>query len=154
MRKFVATITATAMMAASLPSSPVFAQTPMIPISAPASAPVDQVALISSTIKAFPNGGEPLKLAITDLIVKHPSYAANLVTYVKHEPSLTPEQKEAIIAGLADALQQEGVVAQAEAGGLNPAMIALLLGLAAGVGLGIYALTKNKSCGSAVSPNC
>jgi hypothetical protein len=153
MRKFVATITATAMMAASLPSSPVFAQERLIPISAPASAPVDQVALISSTIKAFPNGGEPLKLAITDLIVKHPSYAANLVTYVKHEPSLTSAQKQAIVAGLADALNQKGILAQAQAGGLSADMIAFILAFASVLGFILYKISR-ASCSTSVSPNC
>ena len=152
MRKFIATVTATAMMAASLPSSPVFAQTPLIPISAPASAPVDPVALISSTIKAFPNGGEPLKLAITDLIVKHPSYAASLVPYVKHEAWLTPAQKQAIIAGLADALNQKGVLAQAQAGGLSPAMIAFILAYASVLGFMSYKISR--ACTTSVSPNC
>ena len=74
-------------------------------------APVDQAALISSTIHGFPNGGEPLKLAISDLIVKHRNLAASLVTVLRNDPSLTPAQKQAIVAGLADALNRLGIVA-------------------------------------------
>src|SRR5713101_6443888 len=66
-RKLTTVVAVTAIVAAGFPSSPVFAQARVIPTSATPAAPVDQTALISSTIKGFPNDGEPLKLAISDL---------------------------------------------------------------------------------------
>ena len=119
LRKVTAVVAVTATVAAGFPSSPVFAQGRVIPTrAAPADieqiapiAPVDQVALISSTIHRFPNAGEPLKLAISDLIVNHREFAASLVTVLRTDPSLTPAQKEAIVAGVADALNRLGIVA-------------------------------------------
>jgi len=116
-RKLTAVVAVTAIVAAGFPSSPVFAQTRFIPTRAtpyePVApmAPVDQVALISSTIHGFPSGGEPLKLAISDLIVNHREFAASLVTVLRTDPSVTPAQKQAIVAGVADALNRLGIVA-------------------------------------------
>ena len=118
-RKLTAVVAVTATVAAGFPSSPVFAQGRVIPTrAAPADieqiapiAPVDQIALISSTIHRFPNGGEPLKLAISDLIVNHREFAASLITVLRTDPSLTPVQKQAIVAGVADALNRLGIVA-------------------------------------------
>jgi len=113
LRKLTAVVAATATVVAGLPSSPVFAQARRVTpatIETPA-APVDQAALISSTIRGFPNGGEPLKLAISDLIVNHRDLAASLVTVLRTDPSVTPAQKQAIIAGVADALNRLGIVA-------------------------------------------
>lgn len=119
LRKLTAVVAVTTTVAAGFPSSPVFAQTGVIRTRAAPTeieqiapiAPVDQVALISSTIHRFPNGGEPLKLAISDLIVNHREFAASLVTVLRTDPSLTPAQKEAIVAGVADALNRLGIVA-------------------------------------------
>jgi hypothetical protein len=138
MRKLTAVIGVAAIVAAGFPSVPVFAQARIVPTSATPAAPVDSTALISSTIKAFPNGGEPLKLAISDLIVKHRELASGLATYLRTEPSLTSAQKQAIVAGLSDALNRLGIVAQ-QGGGLDPWMIALLVGAA---GVGVWALTR------------
>jgi hypothetical protein len=119
LRKLTAVVAVTATIAAGFPSSPVFAQARVIPTRAAPTdieqiapiAPVDQVALISSTIHRFPNGGEPLKLAVSDLIVNHRDLAASLVTVLRTDPSLTPAQKQAIVAGVADALNRLGIVA-------------------------------------------
>ena len=116
LRKLTAVVAVTATVAAGFPSSPVVAQTGVIatratPIEVAPMAPVDQAALISSTIHGFPNGGEPLKLAISDLIVNHREFAASLVTVLRTDPSLTPAQKQAIVAGVADALNRLGIVA-------------------------------------------
>ena len=119
LRKVTAVVAVTATVAAGFPSSPVFAQARVIPTRAAPTdieqvapiAPVDQVALISSTIHRFPNGGEPLKLAISDLIVNHREFAASLVTVLRTDPSLTPAQRQAIVAGVADALNRLGIVA-------------------------------------------
>jgi hypothetical protein len=116
LRKLTAVVAVTATVAAGFPSSPVVAQTGVIatratPIEVAPMAPVDQAALISSTIHGFPNGGEPLKIAISDLIVNHREFAASLVTVLRTDPSLTPAQKQAIVAGVADALNRLGIVA-------------------------------------------
>jgi hypothetical protein len=157
LRKLTAVAAVTAIAAAGFPSSPVFAaQARAIPTSETPTVPVDQTALISSTINGFPNGGEPLKLAISDLIVKHRNLASSLATHLSNEPSLTPAQKQAIFAGLADALNRLGIVAAdlyvkavppaaAEAAGFNPMLIALLALGGAAAGFGIYEATRNEN---------
>ena len=161
LRKLAAVGAVTATVAAGFPSSPVFAQARVIPTSATPTAPVDQTALISSTIKGFPNGGEPLKLAISDLIVQHRNIAPSLATYLRNEPSLTAAQKQAIVAGLADALNRMGILAQAlpvyvDGRGIDPLLLVLLAVVVAAAGFGIYEATRNNDNNSAVvfiSPN-
>jgi hypothetical protein len=143
----------TAVVAAGFSPAPALAQAGVVPASVTPGPTADEVALIPSTINAFPNGGEPLKLAISDLIVKHPNLAASLAAYLKNEPSLTQQQKEAIFAGLSDGLNRLGIVAQAGAG-MDPLLLALLAGGAAAAGFGIYELTKKSCSESSVSPNC
>ena len=144
-RKFSAIVAVTATVAAGFPSSPVFAQARVIPTSATPTAPVDQTALISSTIKGFPNGGEPLKLAISDLIVQHRNIAPSLATYLRNEPSLTPAQKQAIVAGLADGLNRLGIVAYDGQGGFDPMFFVLLAVFGAATGLAIYEGTRSNN---------
>ena len=135
---------------ASIPPEPVFAQSAVV---ATSGASADEIAMIASTINAFPSGGEPLKLAISDLVYQHPRLAASLAAYLKNEPSLTQAQKEAIFAGLSDGLNRLGIVAQAESG-MDPLLLALLAGGAAAAGFGIYSLTKSGTSSSGtVSPN-
>ena len=62
LRKATAVVAVAATLVASFPASPVLAQPPVLPATATPTAPVDPAALIGSTIKAFPHGGEPLKL--------------------------------------------------------------------------------------------
>jgi hypothetical protein len=150
-KKLTAVIVVGAIVVAGFPTTPVLAQSPVTPVSAE-SAFNPELSFVS-TINAFPNGGEPLKAAISDLIVHHPDYAASLASYLRSDPILTPAQKQAVVAGLADALNRMGVVAQS-ASGMDPMMIALLIGAAGAAVFGLFELTKNKSCGSAVSPNC
>ena len=160
-RKLTTVVAVTATVAAGFPSSPVFAQARVIPTSATPTAPVDQTALISSTIKGFPNGGEPLKLAVSDLIVTHRNLASPLATYLRNEPSLTAAQKQAIVAGLADALNRMGILAQAlpvyvDGRGFDPVFLVFLAALAAAAGFGIYEATRNNDNNNAlvfVSPN-
>jgi len=166
-RKLTAVIGVAAIVAAGFPPVPVFAQARIVPTSATPAAPVDQAALISSTIKAFPNGGEPLKIAISDLIVKHRELAASLATYLRTEPSLTSAQKQAIVAGLADALNRLGIVAADLAlpvnaggpvaggpvGGFDPMLLVLLAAAGAAAGFGIYEATRNNETRVFVSPN-
>ena len=169
-RKLSAIVAVTATVAAGFPSSPVLAQARVIPTSATPTAPVDQTALISSTIKGFPNGGEPLKLAISDLIVQHRNLAPGLATYLRNEPSLTPAQKQAIVAGLADALNRMGILAAdlavpvsqrgqvpvsqvSQVGGFDPMLLVLLAAAGAAAGFGIYEATRNNETRVFVSPN-
>lgn len=147
MRRFAAIVVIAVTFVTGIPPAPVFAQE-----IATSGASADEIALISSTINAFPNGGEPLKLAISDLIAQHPRLAASLAAYLKNEPSLTQSQKEAIFAGLSDGLKRLGIVAQVESG-MDPLLLALLLGGAAGAGLGIYALSRSTSSSATVSPH-
>jgi len=165
-RKLTAVIGVAAIVAAGFPPVPVFAQARIVPTSATPAAPVDQAALISSTIKAFPNGGEPLKIAISDLIVKHRELAASLATYLRTEPSLTSAQKQAIVAGLGNGLNRLGIVAadlgvratgapatgapaaDGTVGSLDPWLIALLVGAA---GVGVWALTRVNTGGTTVA---
>ena len=139
MRKLAVIAMIAATVAAGIPPAPVFAQP--IPTSG---ASADEIALIPSTINAFPSGGEPLKLAISDLIVHHPDLAASLAAYLQNEPSLTQAQKEAIFAGLSDGLNRLGIVAQANSG-LDPLLVALAAGRAWAAGAGIWSLTKSTS---------
>ena len=166
-RKLTTVVAVTATVAAGFPSSPVFAQARVIPTSATPTAPVDQTALVSSTIKGFPNGGEPLKLAISDLIVTHRNLAPSLATYLRNEPSLTPAQKQAIVAGLADALNRMGILAADMAvplgqapvvGGFDPLLLVFLAAFVAAAGVGIWQATRNNDNGNGVffaqvSPN-
>ena len=147
-KKLTAVIVASTLVAVGFPSAPVFAQAQLA--SAGAVLPSDPMTMIMSTIKAFPNGGEPLKLAISDLIVQHRELANIISEYLKTNPKLTPAQKEAVFAGLVDGLSRLGPVAQV-ATGMDPSLIALLVGAAAGAGFGLYELTKSNN--NTVSPN-
>ena len=157
-RKLTVVVAVTAIVAAGFPSSSAFAQARLIRASETPTAPVDwavpadQAALIASTVHAYPNGGEPLKLAISDLIVKHPDLAPSVAAVLRNNPSLTRAQKQAIFAGLGDALGRMGIVAADMAvkalpaaaapveEGVNPWLIALLLAAAAGAAVGGCAL--------------
>ena len=161
LRKATAVVAVAATLVASFPASPVLAQPPVLPATATPTAPVDPAALIGSTIKAFPQGGEPLKLAISDLVVQHPQLAGAIANYLRTDPSLTPLQRQAIADGLSDALNRHGVVfasgcagptltkappADCGQGGEDWVLpAALLVLLAGGVGAGIWALTNNEA---------
>ena len=151
-QKASAVVAIAATLAAGFPSSPVLAQAGVVPINGMPTGPVDPATLISSTINAFPNGGEPLKLAISDLIIKHPELASSLAAYLKNEPDLSPEQKDAALAGLADALNRLGIVAQA-ASGIDPMTLALLAGLGAAGVVGAVLLSKKSTTTCTVSCN-
>lgn len=149
LRKPIAVVAAIATIIANYPSSPAFAQTRVGSANTRATAPVDQATLIPSTINAFPKGGEPLKQAISDLVIKNPDLAAALATYLRTEP-LTSEQKDAIVAGLSDGLNRLGILAQVGPD-LNPLLLALIAG---GIGAGVWALTRiNNNNNRSVSPN-
>jgi hypothetical protein len=152
MRKFTAILATTATIAAGLPPTPTLAQTNVARASVTPGTPVDNAALIKTTIDAFPDGGEPLKLAISDEVVKNPSLASSVVAYLKIHSELSENQKKAIYAGLADALNKLGIVGRT-ATGMSPMMVALIMAGAAGVGLGIYEFSKSSKSSGKVSPN-
>ena len=111
-------------------------------------APVPGPQSILQAIASFPGGGEPLKQQISDLIQKNPELAANVANDLRDESAgLSAVQKEAVEAGLADALNKLGVE-----GFAGLAFSPLLLGVGAGVAAGGTAagvlLTKK-----AASPN-
>jgi hypothetical protein len=147
-RKSTAAVAMTAIVASGFSSSSAFAEVPIIRASdAPTgrvdqAVPADQVALIASTIRQYPNGGEPLKSAISDLIVKRPDLAPSVALFIRSNSSLTRAQKQAIFAGLADASGQMGIVAADET--IPPWVIALLLA-AAGGGIACAILCGNNN---------
>lgn len=158
-RKATAIVTIAATFVAGCPASPVLAQAPVFPASTAPTVPVDPGALIGSTVKAFPHGGEPLKLAISDLVVQHPDLAAAVADYLRTAPSLTAGQRRAIADGLSDALNRRRVFnvfkkapeAPDEGWNLSPVLLILLAG---GLGAGIWALTSVSNEGpTPVSPN-
>ena len=159
-RKATAIVAIAATFVAGCPASPVLAQAPVFPASTAPTVPIDARALIGSTVKAFPHGGEPLKLAISDLVVQHPDLAAAVADYLRTEPSLTAGQRRAIADGLSDALSRRRVFKKApeaaeapdEGWNLSPVLLVLLAG---GLGAGIWALTNQSGPPPAipVSPN-
>jgi hypothetical protein len=175
-RKSTAIVAVTAMVASGFSSSSAFAQTPIIRASDAPTARVDQAvpadhaALIAATIQRYPNGGEPLKLAISDLIIKHPKLGPSIAMIIRNNPSLTRAQKQAIFDGLAEALGRLGIVAadlpipmatKAQPGpavvapvegGIDPLVIALLLAAAAGAAVGGCALAGCFSHGAGPAP--
>jgi len=134
-RSLVAAFAIIAVAAAGFPVSPAFA--------------VTGPEVVSSTVGSFPGAGDPLKQAISDLIVKNPELAGDVANYL-NDPALGKAQKDAIEAGLADALNKLGVV------GFVPGIFSpLLLGIGAGTaaaGGAALALTAKKSC-TPVSPS-
>ena len=162
-KKLTAVVTVTATVASGFSSSSAFAQAPIIRASETPTAPLDwavpadQAALIASTVHPYPNGGEPLKLAISDLIVKHPNLAPSVAMFLRNNASVTRAQKQAIFAGLTDALKRVELVAAdlpvpplglpprkapvvEPEPDINPWVVALLLLAAAGAAAGGCAL--------------
>ena len=165
-RKATAIVAIAAMLVAGFPASPVLAQAPVLPASTTPAVPVNPGALISSTVNAFPNGGEPLKLAISDLIGKHPDFAGSVATFLRNNPSLTRAQKQAIFAGLADALKRmklfaadlptkaaKAAVIEPEPG-INPWLVALLVAAAgAGIACGFLCFPSSSSAAPVPVPS-
>jgi hypothetical protein len=161
--KATAIVAIAATFVAGCPASPVLAQAPVFPASTAPTVPVDPGALIGSTVKAFPNGGEPLKLAISDLIGKHPDFAGSVATFLRNNPSLTPAQKQAIFAGLTDALKRmklyaadlptKAAVIEPEPG-INPWLVALLVAAAgAGIACGFLCFPSSSSAAPVPVPS-
>jgi hypothetical protein len=153
MRKLYAAIAIATSVSVALLPIPTFAQAPVTP----AGVANDSLTLFNTTVRAFPSAGEPLKMAIADLVVQHPEYAADFAMYVRTEP-LPPLQKEAVEEGLADGLKQLGILAQGAPGepppsGINPILVGL--GVAGAIGGIAYAISQNnKSTTNCVTVSC
>jgi hypothetical protein len=144
-RRILAGFAIAAIVVAGFSPSPAHAQAQV------ASAPVPGPQLVSSVVSGFSNGGDPLKVAISDLVYGRPELAADVANYLQtNAAGLSEAQRQAIEAGLADGLNRLGVVGQV---GLlfNPALLGIGAGTAA-VG-GAAALATQKSSTTAVSPN-
>jgi hypothetical protein len=64
---------------------------------------------IEKAFKAFPNGGDGLVKRISNLVVKNPKLATDVLKYVQTTPGVTYGQKTAAEHGLAAALEQMGI---------------------------------------------
>jgi len=111
-------------------------------------APVPGPQSIVQAIASFPGGGEPLKQQISDLVQKNPELAANVANYLRDESAgLSEVQKEAVEAGLADALNKLGVEGFAGLA-FSPLLLGVGTGVAAGGAAAGVLLTKKSA-----SPN-
>lgn len=117
MRSVVAITSAMSIILAQVPTTG-FAQSAAalaqpVALTSPAEAQTSQAgaqnAVIEKVFKAFPNGGDALVKKISDLIVRNPKLATDLLTYVKTAPGVTYGQKIAAERGLAAALERMGV---------------------------------------------
>jgi hypothetical protein len=68
-----------------------------------------QNAAIEKAFKAFPNGGDALVKKITNLVVRNPKLATDVLKYVQTAPGVTYGQKVAAEHGLAAALERLGI---------------------------------------------
>lgn len=102
MRKFIAVTSIAALIAAGMPISPASAQTAATPVRA---VPGEAGNPIASILNSYPNGGAEMRAEITDLVVRQPQLAADLVSYVK-SVRVNAQQRKAVHEGLADALTQ------------------------------------------------
>ena len=133
-----------------------------MPTVSPAKA-AEHRALIAQEFKAFPNGGDALKLRIADLIYKDPKAAVELVKYVRSTKSLTYPQKLAAEQGIAAALVRMGVMAAdmpvykaAPAAVAPPVDYSWLLWLLVAGGIGVGLCAGDVICDNGndpVSPN-
>lgn len=140
MRKFSAVCAAVSVAASGFVAQPSFAQTQQTTITASRSNQVDKTPQLAAAIKSFPSGGPALRRYIADLIVKDPDAAAPLARYVLAPNDMNAAQKEAVEAGLADALNRLGIVAQVP--GISPLLLGLL---AVGGVIGLTAVIVNNS---------
>ena len=68
-----------------------------------------QNAVIEKMFKAFPHGGDGLVKRISNLVVKNPKLATDVLKYVQTAPGVTYGQKTAAEHGLAAALERLGI---------------------------------------------
>jgi hypothetical protein len=106
MRSWIALTTAVALVVTQVP----------LPASAQNAPTATQVAVqspsIATTFKAFPSGGDALKMRIADLIIANPKLAPELVVYMRNAPDLNRAQKVAAEHGLATAADRLGIKAR------------------------------------------
>jgi hypothetical protein len=145
MRSLIAVAASVAMLAAQVPFRPAFGQSPP---PAP-QATIQPSAIIDATFKAFPNGGEPLSMRITDLIAANPKLAAEFVVYMRSAQGLSRAQKLAGEHGLAAAADRLGITAQARAqvGGDPWAWVWALAAIGVGVGGGLWGASQGNGNG-------
>ena len=81
-----------------------------VALTSPAETQPAQVdAAIEKAFKAFPNGGDGLVKRISNLVVKNPKLATDVLKYVQTAPGVTYGQKTAAEHGLAAALERLGI---------------------------------------------
>ena len=139
MRSLIAVTASVAMLVAQVPVRPAHAEvTPPVP------QVVTQWSGLAQVFRAFPDGGDPLSKQIASVIIKNPTLAADLVTYMRNTPDLTRAQKLAAEQGLAAAADHLGI--KAADGNLldDPWFIALAL-LALGVAICSAACQTNNN---------
>ena len=153
MRKFSTVVAIAAAVSMTLPPAPVFAQARVIPASiAPNQAEPVSASVFASTVKAFPKGGEPLKMAISDLVVRHPGFGTDFAMYVQTQ-KLSAAQEKAVIEGLSDALKRRGVIAQVPPGGIPLWLLVILLGSLAAAVAWLASRDNNNTSTGTVSNN-
>ena len=117
MRSVIAITSAMSMILAQMPTTG-FAQSAAslaqpVALASPAEAqPPEAGALnpaIEKAFKAFPNGGDGLVKRISNLVVKNPKLATDVLKYVQTAPGVTYGQKTAAEHGLAAALERLGI---------------------------------------------
>jgi hypothetical protein len=67
--------------------------------------------VIVEAIKAYPKGGEQLSKRIEDLIVSDPKLGPGLAKYMQTAPDLSREQRQAVLRGVAAAMNRLGIQA-------------------------------------------
>ena len=117
MRSVIAITSAMSMILAQVPTTG-FAQSAAaiaqpVALTSPAEAQAPQAeaqnAAIEKAFKAFPNGGDGLVKRISNLVVKNPKLATDVLKYVQTAPGVTYGQKTAAEHGLAAALERLGI---------------------------------------------
>ena len=81
-----------------------------VALTSPADSPAEALnPAIEKAFKAFPNGGDGLVKRISNLVVKNPKLATDVLKYVQTTPGVTYGQKTAAEHGLAAALERLGI---------------------------------------------
>jgi hypothetical protein len=159
MRRALAVLTACAVGLAGTVPVPVFAQQRVAAAPVVTSAPVIAIdPIVLATFRAYPDGGQALTDRIRVLVLQNNYLAGDVARAIKAEGLLAPTQRTAAETGLAQALSQLGVTAQAAPGGLTGEQwTAILAALAVGggmLGFGLYEIHKNNNpVTTLVSPN-
>jgi hypothetical protein len=105
MRCLISGVSIVALLAAQVPTTPAFAQSPVTPVNLQTQPGAD---VYGKMFAAFPNGGEQLSNQIADIIVANPKIAPQLVSYAQ-AAGLNRLQKIALEHGFAQALKRMGI---------------------------------------------